>query len=295
MQPAATTNPFMRYLAAKRSVDDRALNRHVWETLKALLAVRAGSSPLRILEIGAGIGTMIERIVEWNLTSQPVHYTALDSDTDSIAEARRRLTSHEKPGQFHPELEAINLFDFIEREQENRVWDVVIAHAFLDLIDIPTWLPAILSLLADQGLFYFTLNFDGMTLLEPGINPALDAQIMDLYHQTMDRRVVDGLPSGDSQTGRHMFAHLKAAGGEVLAAGASDWVVFPVSGAYPGDEAYFLHFIVNTIHSALNGHPALNTGQFDHWIAERRAQIDRAEMIYIAHQIDFVGRRSAAS
>jgi len=30
--------------------------------------------------------------------------------------------------------------------------------------------------------------------------------------------------------------------------------------------------------------------KFDEWINERHAQIDRHELIYIAHQLDFLGR-----
>ncbi len=63
---------FIRYLAAKKSVDDRALNRHVWETLKSSLAAQVAETPVRILEIGAGIGTMVERLLDWkrNLESK---------------------------------------------------------------------------------------------------------------------------------------------------------------------------------------------------------------------------------
>ena len=43
---------FPRYLAAKRSVDDRALNRPVWDSLRR--ALPAGRQ--RVLEIGAGAG-----------------------------------------------------------------------------------------------------------------------------------------------------------------------------------------------------------------------------------------------
>jgi hypothetical protein len=82
---------------------------------------------------------------------------------------------------------------------------VLIANAFLDLIDVPATLPALLSLLKPGGLFYFTITFDGATIIQPEIDSALDAQIEALYHETMDRRVIGGKPSGDSRTGRHFF------------------------------------------------------------------------------------------
>ncbi len=106
----------------------------------------------------------------------------------------------------------------------------------------------------------------------------------------MDERLIAGRRSGDSQTGRHLFALLKAAGSDLLAAGSSDWVVYPRGGEYPEDEAYFLHYIVRTVHRALAGHPELHGQRFGAWINQRHRQIDREELVYIAHQLDFVGR-----
>jgi hypothetical protein len=166
----------------------------------------------------------------------------------------------------------------------------LIAHAFIDLVNVPTTLPALFSLLRPGGLFYFTIVFDGATILQPEIDPAFDAQIERLYHQTMDQRLVNGQPSGDSRTGRHLFHHLQATGAELLAAGSSDWVVYPDLNGYPGDEAYFLHFIIHTIHHALIDHPDLDPNRFTNWLNKRHAQIEAGELVYIAHQLDFLGR-----
>jgi SAM-dependent methyltransferase len=274
---------FPRYLAAKKTVDDRALNAHVWQTLRQNLPAQP-----RILEIGAGIGTMVERLVEQKFISSG-KYTAIDNQPENIATARQRLTP--LAAGMRLSLEAVDLFDFIRREQGQRQWDLLIAHAFLDLMDIPATLPQLFSLLKPGGLFYFSINFDGVTTLEPAIDPALDAQIEQLYHQTMDERLTDGRRSGDSRSGRHLFGQLRQAGAQILAAGGSDWVVFAQpNGAYPADEKYFLQFIVETMHRALASHPALAATQFEAWIAERQAQIKAGTLVYIAHQLDFLGR-----
>src|SRR3990170_8481489 len=57
---------FARYLLAKRSVDDRALNRRVWGRLERELR-KSGAESLRIVDVGAGLGTGAERIAEWRL------------------------------------------------------------------------------------------------------------------------------------------------------------------------------------------------------------------------------------
>ena len=50
-------------------------------------------------------------------------------------------------------LEAADLFDFLDREPGMRPADLLIAHAVLDLIDLRTALPRLLSRLAPGGLF----------------------------------------------------------------------------------------------------------------------------------------------
>jgi hypothetical protein len=52
---------FANYLSAKKSVDDRALNRGVLQSLVQHLEPIQAQDPLHVLEIGAGIGTMLER------------------------------------------------------------------------------------------------------------------------------------------------------------------------------------------------------------------------------------------
>jgi len=305
--PFPATYSFTRYLASKKSVDDRALNPHVWRALASNLPPSTPKNPLRVLEIGAGIGTMLSRLLDWDILPS-AQYTALDQSPENTSYARQYLASWSNENHFqvttshaglhlqHRQvdvdlaLEAIDVFDFIRRERGQQKWDLLIAHAFLDLVDIPAVLPQLLSLIKPEGLFYFSLNFDGLTILEPAIDPEYDELLLTQYHQTMDARRISGKPSGDSRTGRHLFSQLKACGATILNAGASDWVVFPLNDNYLADEAYFLHFIIHTIHQALRAHPGIEAPRFARWIATRHAQVERGELIYIAHQIDFVGR-----
>lgn len=275
---------FIRYLAAKKSVDDRALNAHVREVL---LRALQGKEQLFILEVGAGIGTMIERLHEQRLLPPRTTYTAIDSQSQNIDEARRRLLPLQES--LSLELEAIDVFQFVERESGQRQWDLLIAHAFLDLVDLQAALPQLFSLLKPGGHFYFTINFDGLTLLQPTIDPVFDEKVMTLYHRTMDTRLVNGRPSGDSQTGRKLFSALPAAGAEIMAAGSSDWILYAGQRGYHADEAYFLHFIINTIDLALRDLPDLDQDRFADWIARRHAQIEDGTLVYIAHQLDFSG------
>jgi hypothetical protein len=77
---------------------------------------------------------------------------------------------------------------------------------------------------------------------------------------------------------------------EILDVGSSDWVIFAGPHGYPSDEAYFLHFIIHTIGTALQGHPKLDPVRLRYWVAQRHAQIEAGSLVYIAHQLDFLGR-----
>jgi hypothetical protein len=123
-----------------------------------------------------------------------------------------------------------------------------------------------------------------VTTFEPTIDHALDAKIERLYHESMDKRAT----GGDSKSGRHLFGHLRDAGVKILEAGSSDWVVYAQDGRYAEDEAYFLHFILHFFEESLKGHAELDRTRFADWLKERHAQIGRGELVYIAHQMDFL-------
>lgn len=275
---------FIHYLTTKRTVDDRALNAHVYETLRAALPL----GPLDVLEVGAGAGAMLERLAARGLLDAGGRYTAVDADPANVAAAIERHSRWASP--VAVSWEAADVYDFARRERGRRVWDLLIAHAFLDLVDAPRLLPELFALLRPGGLFYFTINFDGLTILEPPVDPGFDEQVIDLYHQTMDERTAGGRPAGDSRSGRHLLWQLPAAGAEILAAGASDWVVVPSRGGYAADEADFLRAILGFFEQSLNGRPELDPARLAGWLARRRAQIEAGELIYVAHQMDVCGR-----
>lgn len=309
-----SSNSFQRYLAAKQTVDDRALNRVVWNRLAAAVqTLRERPQPLRVLEVGAGIGVMLERLFDWRLfgdgaSTQRIELTAIDERSDNIAAASSRLWAWARERCYlvqdvgsslclqAPGLEATvrllsaDILDFAAQPLQMGAWDLLIGQAVLDLLPLSTALPHLLNLLRPGGLCYFPITFDGGTILEPEIELELDAAIEAAYHRTADGRVLRGVSSGDSRCGRHLYHQLRALGARVLALGASDWAVFPSDGRYPADEAYFLHFIINTIAEALDDAPGLNAERFQSWVRSRHEQIDRGALLYIAHQLDVLGQ-----
>src|SRR5271157_6089734 len=112
---------FPHYLHSKQTVDDRALNKDVFHALKANLP----SAPFSVIEIGAGIGTMFTRLIEWGLLTN-ANYLALDEMDENIMYASEWIPKW-------AELEGMR----VERIAENRirVRDVRITFERTDVFD----------------------------------------------------------------------------------------------------------------------------------------------------------------
>jgi hypothetical protein len=295
---ASTTSGYARYLAAKTTVDDRALSRPVLAELRRMMPAGAP----RVLEVGAGLGTMVARLLDWGVINGG-EYVLLDADQQLLDRSRRWLRDWAaargvrsdllpdglQVGDLRVRLVHAELGDYL-KVAHGELADALIANAVLDLVEVPAILPGLLRLLVPGGVYWFTINYDGETIFEPG-HP-LDGQVMGAYHRDMDERVRYGRPAGESRTGRGLFRHLRDARAPALAAGPSDWVVYPAAdGNYPADEAYFLRSILATIRDALRNRPdRVEPALLAEWLAVRCRQLAAGDLVYIAHQLDFVGR-----
>jgi SAM-dependent methyltransferase len=284
----------IRYLAAKASVDDRALHRGVLDWLRSAAFVQ-GQPPPWVLELGGGIGTMPSRLFRWGVLPQ-ARYTLVDADAGSVRAARERLEGGAQPGAdacpYAFELLHRDLLDHLSLPENVGRYDLVVANAVLDLVDVETVLPLVWRVLKPGSPFWFSINFDGETIFVPELS--LDRQVLELYHRSMDQRECGGRRAGHSRTGRRLLEQLPASGASIEAAGSSDWLVWPRSRAYPADEAYFLHCIVDTIAGQLDGHSELDAAAFRAWVDARHAQIRDGALCYVAHQLDVAGRAPAA-
>jgi hypothetical protein len=294
------TDGFQRYLRAKRTVDDRALDRRLVGTLRERLRARPaiGSDPLQILEVGAGIGTMLTRLVEWDvLPPGEIRYTALDVQSGNVAAiapyvrewaADRSMSvsgtdpivleSDDRSVELDPVVgEAVSYADRTAGE-----WDVLVGAALLDILDLDG-LETLVGALSAGGICYFPITFDGATRFRPS-HPA-DRAIERRYHAHMDAK-----PGGSSQAGGEALVRLeRTADVRLLGVAGSDWIVRPVEGGYPADEAYFLRYILDTIEEAV-GEMTDDDDPLTEWLTERRAQVDAAELFYLTHQLDILGR-----
>jgi hypothetical protein len=300
---------FQRYLRAKRTVDDRSLDGRLVDRLRDGLTERAAGreGPLRVLGIGAGVGTMVARFVEWGVLPEGrVEYAAVDADAATaraipgyLSEWAAGRDIEVRKGDATTDLPAVELagggrrvtVDPVVAEAApfvaaaSREWDLLVGAALLDIVPLDR-LPTLLSALAPGGYWYFPITFDGGTRFVPD-HPADDA-VEDHYHRHMD-----GKPGGDSRAGSHTLQRLQSLdAATVEGVAGSDWIVRPADGGYPGDEAFFLRYILGTVESALGDldrRDGLDDATLADWLSTRRKQVGHGELTYVTHQLDLLG------
>lgn len=167
-------------------------------------------------------------------------------------------------------------------------WDVVMAHAVMDLVNLPETLHGFQRLLRTGGLLYLTLNYDGLTCFLPQWEPEFEQMLVSRYHLSMDNRIIEGRSSGSSQSGRQLIRHLLSAKRPLIAVGNSDWIVCPQNGGYPGGEAFFLETIVLTIQRQLQQDGAIDQHKLAQWAKQRITQIAAGELIFMARNLDIL-------
>lgn len=300
-----TDGAFQRYLRAKRTVDDRSLAREPLDRLGRALSERAASraGPLRILEVGAGVGTMIERLLEWDLLPEgAARYTAVD-----IEAARIRTLRADLPAWARDRGYTVDTGEWLHvRDAEHDLavrpvaaparsviadasteWDLVVGAALLDVIGLDS-LGTLLSGLVAGGWWYFPITYDGATRFVP--THSADRALERYYHQHMDEK-----PGGTSRAGTQAIERLRARPeAEVRTAAGSDWAVRPVDGAYPADEEIVIEHVLGTIENALGDldrSDDLTDGDLADWLETRRSQLAEARLTYMTHQLDLLGRR----
>src|SRR5690349_4761535 len=140
---------FSHYLLSKQTVDDRALNKDVLNALRVNLAPQ----PVTIIEVGGGIGTMLKRLINWGILCTG-DYILVDASESNIAYAREwipqwaaeaglsveefgphKLRACDHARDVRISLDCADVFDFIQRNEKPA--DLLIAHAFLDLLPMP--------------------------------------------------------------------------------------------------------------------------------------------------------------
>jgi 2-polyprenyl-3-methyl-5-hydroxy-6-metoxy-1,4-benzoquinol methylase len=297
---------YIRYLTAKKNVDDRALNRHVWQALTANLPSSSSKNWIEVIDIGAGTGTMFERMMSWRFSTR-LHYTMVEKVPEYLAAFKSK--SHHSSSFISYALEwrsktsadiisseiigtvdmcCTDLFDVIFNQKYFGQFDIIIAHAVMDLVNVNTVLDGFEKLVKPGGLLYLTLNYDGLTFFLPPFDPDFEHYLFQRYHLSMDQRIIAGRRSGSSQSGRELLTTLSRRQLPILAAGSSDWFICPSTQGYLDDDTYFLEEILQTIHNQLKCDNHIDPCRLSAWMTHRQNQLKAAELIFMARNIDIL-------
>lgn len=287
---------YVDYLDLKKSVDDNSLNQQVWQAMADWVTRRQQNrQPLHLLEIGAGIGTMIERLLDSGLLYY-CDYTAVELEPGfrQAAMQRMQIWADRHAYKFEQQkssvwsLSQVNKKIVINWSQGDALqiaqqfgpgsFDMIIGHAVIDLLPVPSCMPELLALLSENAAYYFSLNYAGETLFQPPL--AADEKIFQSYNDDMDKRF-PGLEWQPSRTGRLLGPWLTEQGHRVLAEGDSDWVLQ----SNPGQPTnLFIANIIDTIETALGDMPGLPD-----WLETRRQQLQAGLLQFRASNRDCFG------
>lgn len=292
------------FLIAKRHVDDRALNRRVWNRLEGELD--AMDPPVRVVEIGAGVGSMILRFAEWLDQSGPVQYRAIDLDPTVVETARRILPEWLAESGYRVSIEGDRIDARRRSDQSSGIdqltirlesgdgfdlddtADLVVGAALMDIVEPHQALTAMRDLLRDGGVLYLPLTFDGVTGFIPPVDG--DRHIARLYHRHMDE--IRSTPGG-SHAGRELLHDIPANDLEILTAGGSDWVIHPRESGYERGEHAVLDHLLDTIDNALSDYPpeTRSPATVAEWMGARRNHLEDGALGLVVHHIDVLAVR----
>jgi SAM-dependent methyltransferase len=283
---------FADYLEAKLALDERSLNPTV---RKAFLESLRDRVEVRCLDVGAGTGATLRRLLAWGVSGR-WRVTALDRDGALLDLARDKFRAALRARCARaddPVIEALFACGELDRHRPRDRYDVVVAHAFLDLMPLPQTLAHLCACLEPGGFLYATLNYDGETLLAPLYrDTGLEAALLACYDESMEQRRAHGLPTGGALCGRRLQALLPHQGFEVLAQGRSDWLLHPVPGAYPdGDGACLEHLLGLILKEGLASR-RFAPQTLERWHRERLQLLHGNRLAARVRHLDFLARRT---
>lgn len=266
----------------------------------------SGRDSLEWLDVGTGTGAMLRRILQikhngtMRLTGLDIEFGLLEIAENEIAAilesngfAIEKLIGHLNAERgadyidFQPVCMPLSEF----RSAHNR-YDVITAHAFMDLVPLRQTLAGFHGGLKPGGLFYTTINYDGETVVFPPYpDSEFEDALLQTYDASMEARRLNGSETGGAKCGRRLYGELLSAGFEIVIYGSSNWNITPCYGAYFDEDHIVLDRLLDWISSEGRSNPVLNPEKLDRWLACRRRQLQMQMLGIIVHQIDVLARK----
>jgi SAM-dependent methyltransferase len=302
----------LAYLEAKFCLDSAGLNRRVLRRFRRRLE---GFESPRLLDLGTGTGAMLRRCLAMNLKGSPL-LVGIDKDADSLALARDKIAAlpghpgampaaAESPGT--PRIRLLRL-DLVKAALQKNPqtglaagsFDCVTAHALMDLLPLEPVIDWAWFLLRPGGLFYASLNYEGLTRFLPaGAHRDFEAALLEDYDRSMDERRVAGLSSGGSRSGSRLRLALAGQGFRLLACGRSDWKVRPrrlEAGCSGGEESTLLRTLLTMVYREALKRPDFRKrrSELESWYASRMREVRERRLGVRVRHLDVLGVKAPA-
>jgi hypothetical protein len=237
----------------------------------------------------------------------PLLLTALDRDPALLDIARREAERWLHALGLEPRMEAGAIqtlgkrgerltavrfaVDEVKHHRADRFYNVITAHAFLDLAPLPETLRRFADWLQPGGYLYASTNYDGDTVLLRVYDDAdFEARLLEHYNQTMERRRVDGQATGGAYCGRRLHGLLPEYGFDILAHGGSDWNVAPVQGEYRDGDSVCLTALLEMIYGEGQRSGLFCQDELDRWYEDRLRSLSEQKLTLSIRQLDLLAQ-----
>lgn len=297
---------FAEYLSAKYPLDERSLNGEVRQALEDALAHREN---LACLDIGTGTGAMLRRLIDGQAQGF-LSLTGLDINAELLSIARREMKRLLRQKGYRLSIEGARMIaarnfrkiaiDYIHcplwdfnPARSKRPYDLITAHAFMDMVPLERALMRLADWLGEGGLFYATLNYDGETAFFPPYeDEAFEMQVLAEYDASMEKRHLQGERIGGAKAGRRLHGALEKTGFLIIAYGSSDWNITPYRGHYRDQDEKVLKDLLIMMRQEGTRQPAIDQNELKRWYAERCRLLEENRLGLIVHQLDILARRA---
>jgi len=351
---------FQDYLEAKAEVDDAALSSVVRRGLLTAVRNVVTEQPglLRVLDLGTGSGVMVRRLLRdlgvVRSAGTALEICGVDLDAELIQAAGQLCPEGGDQPESGPESRPetgpesgpssgpasrpetgpesgpsagsgsvkveFRVMSVEEALSDASSRELITAHALMDLLPLSATCTAVHNSLVPGGLFYSTINYNGLTRWYPQAEDAeFEQQLLSYYDRSMRRVRSDGCVQDGAASGGRLYEACSAAGLETLAIGGSDWCVFPktevdlgaggrnaddtagdpnaddraASGvpaaAYTQGELRLLTWMLRNIYN--EGVQKFASKPMDSWMRDRLDCLQHAKLAMVVHHLDLLARR----
>ncbi|MFO8231308.1 MAG: class I SAM-dependent methyltransferase [Longimonas sp.] len=283
----AHTFNYPRYLKALQSVSARAQSDVLYQRFIEALVARADETkaPLRLLEIGAGRGDQMQRILDDMATHDTaVHYTALEPQSENRAVTESVAEAYATPPHTVT-VQPTSLLDVTTGDEIS--YDAIVARSVLDLMPLHEALTTIEALIPENGLLYAPLTFAMGTKLAPypsARTASTEHKIASIYHNSVYQKT----ELEDGAYPPQEIVHWANKRNARVAMRGSDWVIAPSKKTYVQDEAYALQSILAFMHDEAEQLDTIPHPDLDSWWATRMRMLHNNTLIYTANQFDLL-------